>query len=322
MSKAEPLLFDGASGTLFARRTGKPAAEVDLAAVTEPQTVVQIHRDYIDAGARAIKTCTFSLPQSAAGRLEEVSDQIHAAISCAKEAVDGRDVLIFADLGPVAANEDPGTIYPALARLFEREGIDHFLFETLADTTGLARAFRSIKDDHPEAFILCSFAAGSDGLTASGQSAARLLEQMDQEESVDAIGLNCHCGPTHMFSLVREVPAFSSPLSVMPNAGYPSITARAALYDGQPDYFARHMEKIHHAGASILGGCCGTEPAHIRALADRLRQNREQPARQDEPVRPTGLLRSREPGILDENRAAAKKSILIELDPPANDRIS
>lgn len=316
------LLFDGATGTEFANRTQRPSWQADKAVLDDPATILAIHQDYIHAGAQAIKTCTFGLPAMVQANPEEARAIVHQACALAQKAAEPAGALVFADLGPVLPAQDPDWIYEQLSEWFLEEGVDHFLLETLPSFDMVRSSLKKLKERAPEAFVLISFACASDGLSQAGLSAWTLLEQADQCELVDAIGLNCLCGPAHMQTLVHDLPIFDKPLCIMPNAGYPTVSARLLVYDGQPDYFARIMASIAHHSASMVGGCCGTTPAHIAALARRLEEDdQDRKVRlsffQNEPSLPM-----RQPGILDERKKAGQKAILVELDPPATDRLS
>ena len=355
-----PLLFDGAMGTWYSRKTRRPAWEVDLSVLDRNSPVPDMHREYLRSGARAIKTCTFSLPELQTSDPAKASAVLKSAVEMAREAVarekeegtinEHEEVFVFADLGPLPDHANPQKVYEPLFKQFIELGIDCFLFETLAQYEPYAQAAELLKNLNPDAFCLMSFAVAADGLSSQGIPARILLGQADEDENLDAIGLNCKCGPVHMESLVRDLPAYSKPLSIMPNAGYPSITSRSALYDGSPEYFALNMERILHEGAQIVGGCCGTEPAHIAMLAQVLKneasanekrqegeqeQNRARSERDNQTdsanVNPqhdehrekdASHIVRKEPGILEKRKAEGRKAILVELDPPANDRIS
>lgn len=128
-----------------------------------------------------------------------------------------------------------------------------------------------------------------------------------------------------MLRLLQDLPDYSKPMLVMPNAGYPLVTSRRTIYSGTPDYFARTMQAMQEEGARILGGCCGTTPDHIAALkavldADCALQKTDAPEKSPEDSRGS-VQRRRHPDRLDLNRRYGRKSILVELDPPANDHI-
>lgn len=331
-----PLIFDGAYGTLYAQFTGRPSTLVDQASIDEADQVIAMHEAYLQAGAMALKTNTFGLPQLGLAHQDRAQALIQAAIACARAASEkqiekGKNKpLIFADLGPVLPQADPLTVYLPLVETFLQAGVDGFLFETLPDIDGMAEIAAFIKEQCPNAFVMVSLAVGTDGLSRSGLSGRVLLQELDQIEAVDAMGYNCLCGPAHMHRQLQDLPAFSKPLSFMPNAGYPSVTNRRTVYEGRPEYFASQMAGMVLEGASIVGGCCGTSPDHIAMLVQSLES--ELAAAMNKQRLKTGSVLDeneqektvsvRRPDLLDRRRMAGQKAILVELDPPESDHVS
>mgnify|MGYP000158058205 FL=1 len=266
LQQPKPFLFDGAFGTYYAA-LAQTDAPCELANLTDPDTVIQIHREYIAAGAHAIKTNTFAchpqmLPPDGSNDWKQL---LTAGYANACHAVEGTDRLVFADIGPIADGTPDD--YLAVAEVFLSLGATHFLFETQPELDALIPAFASIKQ-HPETAILVSFAAAQDGLTRLGQNARTLLRQAAALETVDAVGLNCICGPAHLVHLVQDVLPLSKPFSAMPNAGYPTVSGGRMVYLNNTSYYADKLSELAAAGCAILGGCCGTTPRHIRAFAD------------------------------------------------------
>lgn len=346
-----PLIFDGAYGTLYASLSGKPAALIEEANLSDPDTVIAMHQAYLKAGANALKTNTFGLPQSLAGWKEQAALAIQAvqiarqACRQFKQAGSEKRMVkpaIFGDLGPVLAQANPAEVYRPLVDALLDAGVDGILFETLSSIDGMEEVAKYIKQKNSNCFVIVSIAVGTDGLTKSGLSGRQLLTVLDQMPEVDAMGYNCLCGPSHMHRQMQDLPAFSKPLSFMPNAGYPSVTERRTLYDGQPEYFARHLAGMVGDGAPIVGGCCGTTPDHIQALTDALHDQETALAfdpSQDQAKngflsgqnscscssknQTTGqAAASRQPDLLDQRRQAGQKAILVELDPPQSDHVS
>ena len=307
------LIFDGAMGTYARLLPDYPPEAVELACLTAPHLVSRIHREYLDAGCRAIKTNTFAAHEGQAPRnAAEQAALIRAAVSIAKEAA-GDAAYVFADIGPAPEAEKAAAAYIALADQFSEEGVTHFLFETLPSMAGIPEAAAHIKARCPEAFVMASFAVNPDGISRAGEHARALLLAADACPWLDAMGLNCLCGPTHMKQLLAEVPACSKPLSVMPNAGYPRVAEGRIFYESEPRYYASQLLGCVQAGARIVGGCCGTTPDHIRAVTERIT-----PAVQASPAVAADADQGRphrRSRILDQLRQG-KKPILVELDPP------
>ncbi|MCD8211813.1 MAG: bifunctional homocysteine S-methyltransferase/methylenetetrahydrofolate reductase [Oscillospiraceae bacterium] len=318
INEGKPFLFDGAMGTLYAARGEGPC---EMAALNDPDTILDIHRQYLEAGSRAIKTDTFSLTAALAGPdAESAVTAARAACRLAREAAEPFDALVFADVGPAPDAESFEDLACRQAEMFLEEGVTSFLLETLPSARGVAAFARRLKELCPEAFLLVSFAVSPEGVSGDGFTARELLTETGAVEQVDAVGMNCLCGPAHMLRLVRELPALEKPLSVMPNAGYPTVLGRRTVYQGKPDYFGEVCAEMAGAGAAVLGGCCGTTPAHIAALAERLKRpvpvtavREEAGGREAEPAAAVNPLKDK----LDRG----EKVLTVELDPPTDDRV-
>lgn len=263
------LLFDGAMGTYFAAQNGSDAL-CEQANLENPEAVEAIHRAYLDAGARAVKTNTFGANRLAFG--ERCAPILRAGWELACRAAAG-GAFVFADIGPVVMPDGsaPDAEYAFLADIFLACGAKNFLFETNGSGRGLHAAAAYIKAREPDAFILVSFAAQPDGFTADGELYSELLQAAAADPDVDAVGLNCVSGARHMAGLVKRLGGVGKTFSAMPNAGYPTIRGRRTYYDGDPRYFAEQLRVLGELGAGILGGCCGTTPEHIAAAAEALR---------------------------------------------------
>ena len=261
----KPLLFDGGMGTYY---KAKPGTECEQGNLLDPAGVRKVHREYLAAGAEAIKTNTFGLPRMAAARQPDWQALARAGWKLAAEAAGETGAAVFADLGPAPDTEaaPAGSIYTAVARCFVEQGAKNFLFETLSSDAGVLEAVQAIRARVPDAFVLVSFAVLPDGYTREGMYSKDLVRRMTESGIVDAVGFNCVSAPGAMRTLVQQLGSTALPLSVMPNAGYPVVTRTQVRYQGKPEYFARELARIAAEGVRILGGCCGTTPAHIAAL--------------------------------------------------------
>ena len=263
--KKRPLLFDGGMGTYY---KGAPGRECEQANRLDPEGIRAVHRAYLAAGADAIKTNTFGLPRMAAAQDPEWEALTDAGWKLAAEAAAGTDAAVFADLGPAPDTEglSAAQVYTAVVRRFAALGAKNYLFETLSSDTGVLDAVRALRETVPDAFVQVSFAVLPDGYTREGQHCRALVRRMADSGLVDAVGLNCVSAPGAMRTLVQQLGSVGIPLSVMPNAGYPVVTRTQVQYRGKPDYFASELARLAAEGVRILGGCCGTTPAHIAAL--------------------------------------------------------
>ena len=265
----KPLLFDGGMGTYY---KAAPGTECEQANLTDPAGVQAVHRAYLAAGADALKTNTFGLPRMAAARQPGWEALAAAGWKLAAEAAADIGAAVFADLGPAPDTEaiPAGTVYTAVAKCFAAQGAKNFLFETLSSDAGILEAVKALKADVPDAFVLVSFAVLPDGYTREGLYCKDLMRRMAESGLVDAMGFNCVSAPGAMRALVGQLGAAGLPLSVMPNAGYPVVTRTHVQYQGKPEYFAKELGRLAAEGVRILGGCCGTTPAHIAALRAEL----------------------------------------------------
>ena len=261
----KPLLFDGGMGTYYKAR---PGTECEQGNLLDPAGVRKVHREYLAAGAEAIKTNTFGLPRMAAARQPDWQALARAGWKLAAEAAVETGAAVFADLGPAPDTEaaPAGSIYTAVARCFVEQGAKNFLFETLSSDAGVLEAVQAVKAQVPDAFVLVSFAVLPDGYTREGMYSKDLVRRMTESGIVDAVGFNCVSAPGAMRTLVQQLGSTALPLSVMPNAGYPVVTRTQVKYQGKPEYFAKELARIAAEGVRVLGGCCGTTPAHVAAL--------------------------------------------------------
>ena len=312
----KPLLFDGGMGTYY---KAKPGTECEQGNLLDPAGVRKVHREYLAAGAEAIKTNTFGLPRMAAARQPDWQALARAGWKLAAEAAVETGAAVFADLGPAPDTEaaPAGSIYTAVARCFVEQGAKNFLFETLSSDAGVLEAVQAVKAQVPDAFVLVSFAVLPDGYTREGMYSKDLVRRMTESGIVDAVGFNCVSAPGAMRTLVQQLGSTALPLSVMPNAGYPVVTRTQVKSQGKPEYFAKELARIAVEGVRILGGCCGTTPAHIAALRAALDSL---PA--VEKAAPAVQVSTPEAPTVEKDDAflrklnAGKKVIAIELDSP------
>ena len=313
-----PLLFDGAMGTYY---KAAPGVECEQANLTDPAGVLAVHREYLAAGADAVKTNTFSLPRLAAAHAPGWEQLAQAGWQLAVQAAEETGAAVFADLGPAPDTEavPAGQVYTAVAKQFAALGARNFLFETLSSDAGLLDAVVAIKAEVPDAFVLVSFAVLPDGYTREGMYCKDLARRMQESGIVDAVGLNCVSAPGAMRTLAKQLGG-TLPLSVMPNAGYPVVTRTQVKYQGRPEYFARELGRLAAEGTvQILGGCCGTTPAHIAALRAELDSlpvvEKTAPAEEFSTVKEQTV--ENEDAFLRKLNAG-EKVIAIELDSPRN----
>lgn len=322
LAQGTPLLFDGAMGTYFASQPGRAEERCERANLTRPGEILHIHRAYLQAGCKAIKTNTFSVSADLSAREDETAhDIVDVACRLAMQAAEPYSAFVFADLGPAPQSQSrtPAEVYCMQAQWFLDQGVTHFLAETLSEDEGIPELARWLKEHCPEAYLMVSFAVGHDGLTRTGRVGSDLYRRTAQLDGVDAVGFNCVSGPNHLLKYIQTLELSEKPLTVMPNAGYPTVLGRRTVFQGQPDYFAGQMAQIVRAGASIVGGCCGTTPEHISRTAQALKEPlpKVQITLPEKQTKPAAAVSN----SLWEKLESGKRIIAVELDPPADDHI-
>ncbi|HEV8118683.1 MAG TPA: bifunctional homocysteine S-methyltransferase/methylenetetrahydrofolate reductase [Thermoanaerobaculia bacterium] len=275
----EILLADGAIGTLLVSRGAAPDQAKSPLNLTDPESVREVHEDYRDAGARILTTNTWDANRVKlsthewADSLEKINRE---GVRIAREAAAGDLVFVAGSIGPLGARVKPyGTltlaqvreIFVEQARILLEAGVDLILLETfgsLLEAAEAVRAARSLSADLP---IVAEMTFLSDGRTSFGESASHALPTLALA-GADAVGMNCTLGPQETHDVFARLPAsIQTPLSVMPNAGYPSVVHGRNVYLSSPDYLSDYARAFAESGAAIIGGCCGTTPEHIRAMA-------------------------------------------------------
>lgn len=310
------LLFDGGMGTYYSQLCGKISADCEMACLEQPQLVSRIHEEYVAAGCQAIKTNTFGANLvSLRGNVKLLQQLVEAAWNLAQKAA-GEKAFVFADIGPVNGmpKRETAEEYCRLADLFMAQGAENFLFETNSTDTGLAEAAQYIRSRKPSAFILTSFAVGPDGYTREGFFYKQLLRRMEESGLMDAVGLNCISNARQLAALAQKV-KLSVPLALMPNAGYPVVVHNRTFYEGDPAYFSHSLAQAAAEGVTILGGCCGTTPEHLRQLSSLL-ENGVEPLPQKVPLAVSKQTCCAPESRFWEKLSQGHKVLAVELDPP------
>lgn len=326
------LIFDGGFGTYYSQKTKEKTEACELANLYRPEVVEDIHREYIEAGADAIKTNTFGAYPELMGGDKKQEEVLRAGVRIAKKAAAqaARPVYVFGDFGPAPGDteEQKAEAYIRAAEIFLDEGVTNFLFETESTEEGILPAVRAIREKCKDAFIIVSFGVLPDGYSPKGRHYRALLRGMYQSGAVDIIGLNCVSSAKQIRKLLEALPKELMPrISAMPNAGYPVVRGFRTFFDGNAPYFAETMRGIADLGVRILGGCCGTTPEYIRKTADLLKALPALPYSYDIPSgRPEAEVfperkiseRAASTNRLIRKLSAGDKVIAVELDSPRN----
>ena len=280
-----PIVTDGAMGTLLHERGVEIDSCFDELNLTQPAMVGEIHRDYIQAGADVIKTNTFGANRTKLERHgldERVGEVNAAAVELARRVVAAsfKDVLIAGDIGPLGMplapfgriqTEEAYEIYLEQAEALIEAGVDLILIETMVDLYAVREAVRAVKAVDPGMPIVASMTFTRDRRTLLGNTPQEVAKDI-HAMGVDVIGVNCSGGPVQLLRILKLMKQTlpEAHFSIMPNAGFPERVGGRIMYPAGPDYFRDYALSFWQAGASIIGGCCGTTPDHIRVMVGAL----------------------------------------------------
>jgi homocysteine S-methyltransferase len=275
------LVCDGAMGTMLYARGIYLNRCFDELNLSQPELLAEIHREYVAAGAQIIETNTFGANRFklAPHGFDHVVAEINRVGAELARSVGGEEVFVAGAIGPLGVQLEPyGTVTPAEAEAAFREqaegllagGVDIFLLETFADLNEIVAALRAVRSISGRPLV-AQMTFGDDGRTLLGaipeKVATRLLD-----EGADVVGANCSVGPQPMLEVVQRMHAAGAArIAAQPNAGVPRLVEGRYLYLSSPEYHAEFARRFIAAGARIVGGCCGTTPAHIRAIANAVR---------------------------------------------------
>ena len=269
------ILFDGAMGTLLQQRGIIDNQLPPLINVSNKDLIKKVHLEYLEAGADVIVTNTFSINRKKLGSKELLKDVIKNATLAAREAVEefGKGFVAY-DIGPIGQLLEPyGTmkfdeaydLFAEQINFLDTSKVDLIYIETFTDLLELKAAILAAKENS-NLPIFASMSFDDNLRTFSGttpESLAITLEGL----GVDALGVNCSSGPRGLVEIVKRIEKISStPIIAKPNAGIPTLLGDKTVFDFSPQDFSKEMMELINAKASIVGGCCGTTPKHIREL--------------------------------------------------------
>ena len=312
-----PLVFDGAMGTYYPDKSKRVMPECEMANLFDSEVIYEIHKEYVDAGAMAIKTNTFQANTVSLGTdFEVVKNVIEAGLSLAKKAVKNTETLVFADIGPIPG-QDENSIdeQKEIIDIFLENGINDFLFETFSEIGTLKELAKYIKEKDENAFIITSFAVGADGLTRTGDVGEDLLNEAAKSADIDAVGFNCVSGPLRLKEYIEKINLPEKIISIMPNGGYPTVIKNRTYYSANKDYFSNATLQFLEYGMQIIGGCCGTRPEFIREITERISEYRYTKTRPTK-KKHTRLETPYTENLFRNKLEHGKKPIVVEFDPP------
>jgi methionine synthase / methylenetetrahydrofolate reductase(NADPH) len=326
------LLADGAMGTMLHGRGVGFDKCFDELNLTNPDAISDIHREYIEAGARLIITNTFSANRfklSKHGLADDVIEINHAGVELAKRIVSSsfKEVLIAGDIGPLGVRIAPyGRVKPEEARTAFAEqvkalaeaGVDLIVIETMNDLYEIQEAIKAAKQICALP-VVASVTYTRDDRTLLGDDPMKVARKV-KEAGADVIGVNCSGGPSQLLRILKQmkIAVPDGKFWVKPNAGWPEQVGGRIMYPADAEYFGDYALSFREAGANIVGGCCGTTPLHIAAM------NKAFESAPAHIVDTTVIFMEDEitadpaeqPTELAQKLAAGKFSICVEMDPP------
>jgi len=288
LTKADrPIIADGAMGTLLHERGIEIDDCFDELNLTQPGLVADIHRDYIQAGAKILKTNTFGanrIKLERHGLEDRVGEINRAAVNLAQKVVSAsfKDVFIAGDVGPLGVPlapfgrvqvDEAFTIYKEQIQSLVKAGVDLIIIETMVDFYAVRAAIEALRQVDQEMPVIASMTFTRDRRTLLGDSPEEIAKRM-ADLDVDVIGVNCSGGPAQLLRILRQMKTAvpEARFSVMPNAGFPEKIGGRIMYPAGPEYFHDYALAFWRAGAEVIGGCCGTTPAHIEVMAKTIAQ--------------------------------------------------
>ena len=278
------LIFDGAMGTMLQRNGLQMGENPEIFGLKNPNILINIHKLYLEAGSNVVTTNTFGANELKLEKLgytvEEVLDN---AISVAKEAIKKVDKskprYVALDIGPIGEMLEPmGTlsfdrayeIFKRQAIQGEKSGADLVIIETMMDLYEAKAAVLAVKEN-TNLPIFCTMTFDEDGRSFTGCTPESMVATIEGL-GVDALGVNCSLGPKQLLPIVQKIAKrTTTPVIVQANAGLPNIINGKAYYDVDEKEFYKGVVEFINAGASLLGGCCGTNPGFIREISDNIK---------------------------------------------------
>jgi homocysteine S-methyltransferase len=282
LDPAQVVIFDGAMGTMLYARGVFINQCYDELSVRAPDLVRDVHAAYVRAGAEVLETNSFGanrLKLAQYGLEARVRELNIGAARIAREAA-GDALLVAGAVGPLGVRIEPyGPTAVDEARAIFREqmhalkegGADLFILETFGDLVEIEQAIRAAREVDPDMPVVAQMTIGVDGRTPYGATPEDVARALDRW-GADVVGLNCSVGPQAILDAIECMARVTKrKLSAQPNAGMPRDVGGRSMYMASPEYMASYARHLIHAGAKVLGGCCGTTPDHIKAVAQGVR---------------------------------------------------
>lgn len=276
------ILFDGAMGSMIYDSGVFINQCFENVNITSPNTILNIHRKMAEAGAQVLTTNSFGANPIKLGSydLKEKTEEINVrSVELARE-IAGDDLYVAGSIGPSSVRmapigntpiEDVASVFRVQIEALIKGGVDLLLFETFRNMDELILASRTAKSVNPHIPVQAQISLRHEETEITKETYYNLFRQLDDEDSIDVIGMNCSTGPADMLDILNEIQGrMSKPISIMPNAGFPRDIDGRQMYLASPEYFAEYSLKFLDAGVSAIGGCCGTTQEHIKKMGEAL----------------------------------------------------
>jgi 5-methyltetrahydrofolate--homocysteine methyltransferase len=273
--KKKILILDGATGTELQKRGMPSGVCPEVWCLDHPEVIQEIHRAYAEAGSDIVYTCTFGANRFKLGQygIENVR-KINKQIALLARAAVGGKTFIAGDIGPTGHFVEPfGDLeFERAVHAFKEQvrgllegGVDLLVIETMMDIQEARAALIAIRET-TDLFTMVTMTYEKNGRTLNGTDPVTALITL-QSLGADAVGCNCSTGPDSMMPLITAMKPWARiPLLAKPNAGMPRLIGKQTVFDMSPKDFAAFGKLFVKAGVNLIGGCCGTTPAHIGAL--------------------------------------------------------
>lgn len=332
--KHDLLVCDGATGTMLYTKGIYINRCFEGLNLSSPDLVKEVHRDYIKVGADIIETNTYGANRFKLGPhgLESQLEKINRTGAEIARQVAGDRVYVAGSIGPIGRTIEPFGHVPRQeaiesfslqAKSLAEGGVDLFILETFSNLSEMLTAIEAVRavSDLP---IVAQMTVSGSGTTLFGDSPEKIAETLSAQP-IDVVGLNCSIGPKETLDAIKRLRAATSlPISAQPNAGNPQSIEGRTIYMSTPEYMAEFAARMIRSGVTVVGGCCGTSPAHIKAIRGAVRmlqpgamarrievRTAEEEPQPEFPVTPRAE-RSRLARSLSEGRFV----VSVEIDPP------
>ncbi len=336
--KDRVILADGAMGTMLYSRGVYINKCYDYLNIENPNLVQSIHSEYLQAGCELIETNTFGANRirlKTHGLEDQVAEINKAGTEIARKAIDSftskslKTAWIAGSMGPLGINSEPfgPTTTAEAVSIFEEQAkalepaVDVFILETFMHISQLDAAVVAVRNVSTKP-IITLMTVTDEGSSILGESAQAMITAMNEMKS-DIIGFNCSSGPSIVLDVLEEVRALAQkPLAVFPNAGVPKQVGGRYIYLATPEYFGSFSKKFISVGASLIGGCCGTTPNHMRRTRDAIlasshsSKSVSKVVELEKPAPQIDLVPVAEKSRLSKKLSHNKFAVSVEIDPP------